>query len=77
MRPFEIKTIEEVKERCNRLTINLSAIKNKEGKENVKKMIDALKCFIENPSINLENKIDDLPKGTRRQTFRWIKGEVM
>ena len=69
------KTMKEVEERYNRLNINLSSIVNKEGNRNVRKMIVGLKFFIDNPNIILKHEIDN-SSDIKKQTLRWIAGEV-
>jgi hypothetical protein len=70
------KTIQEVRERHDRLARNLSLITNRTGNDNVKREINTLKIFLDNPNINLEGEIKN-SYGTERQAFRWIAGEVI
>ncbi len=70
------RTLEQVKEKYDRLVTNLPMIKNKQGNTNVRIMISALKMFIENPNLNLKGEIDN-SFGTKKQMLRWIAGETV
>ena len=70
----KLKTIKEIKERRDRLNINLKFITNLQGIENVKKMIKWLDYYLENQNLDLYNEIRE-SDGTKKQMLRWIKGD--
>lgn len=73
---MEIRTLNEVIGRFERLNQNVGIIKNEQGKRNVSIMMSALKKFIENPNFDLRKQLDN-SSGTEQRTFLWICGELI
>ncbi|MFA5395248.1 MAG: hypothetical protein WC346_04440 [Methanogenium sp.] len=70
------KTLKEVENLYGAYISNVNSIINPIGKKRIIEQINALKEYLENPNIPIDDRIIS-SSGEKRRIFRWIKGELV